>query len=363
MIKTFGSDHVHLDVLKYLIKLKSGVVYTEWPDLRNFIWQHEEQVDFIKQTIDAVRGSYPLVVNTSIDAHGLNYVTAHVEKYQLQSNCVFLVNEPETHFDYFKFFPQFILRAMSQRRGPCGKENPEVQWTNRTHKLNFLNRTARPHRIYAYYLAAQNSWLSHELTSFGNIDNIYQNEQFIMTAQTHDDLINKAIQYGFYSSDLDDFYAKNIKNFPISPENNEHWFNGNLIYDTGAFSYKESYLSYATESNIEQFFPTEKTTKPLVMGNLLLTLSSQHYMQTLHDLGFDLKYKNLDFSCYDSEPSWHTRCQKATDLVTEVYPHIDDIWHDNLDKLRFNSELFLSDNFADKLLSSVTDFFERTNAN
>jgi hypothetical protein len=359
MITTFSGNHVHLDVLKYFIRLRPGFVYTEWPHLRDFLWAHEDQHEFIKKTIDDIRGQKPLIINTAIDAHGLPYVAGYAVKYDLNSRCIFLVSDPHLNVSCFRFFPQFILRAMSQRRGPAGKENPDVTWGKREKKVNFLNRTARAHRIYAFYLMQKFSWVDQELVSFGNVDNVYENNQFIMTEQTHEDLMQKAKQSKFYTAELDKFFQEFKHKFPFSPEGNDDLFTGNLIYDAGAKSYRSSYLSFVTESNVDQFFPTEKITKPLLMGNLPLCLANQYYMKTLDEIGFDLDYDGIPYTDYDTQVHWQHRCEIISQKINYIYSNIEDIWNQNLTRLRHNSELFSSDDFANQFIQPVNDVFER----
>ena len=78
------------------------------------------------------------------------------------------------------------------------------------------------------------------------------------------------------------------------------------------------------------------------------------HMQSLNNMGFDINYQGIDLS-YDSIEDWRERIEACVAEVDRVYPDIPDIWQANQARLQYNSELFLSTEFANSLLTDVQD--------
>lgn len=94
------------------------------------------------------------------------------------------------------------------------------------------------------------------------------------------------------------------------------------------------------ESSHQYWFVTEKTTKPLVLGRLFLTLGCRGFMHRLRDLwGFELYDRDIDYAfdlCEDLEQRVDRYAQELSRLAQLSIQDFQEIYDKNLGKIQHN---------------------------
>ena len=241
----------------------------------------------------------------------------------------------------FRWYPNWILKAISTSLQ--GVHTPPTQlWSPRSHRVSCLNRIPKLHRFYTFYLLNQLPWFQEVYLSFGGFDPLHN---------------NKADHADYFSSFTEkeiQWFQQHQHEWPIKHDPDYQWADFSGQHDPFTPAYRDCYANIATETEMTVFCPTEKTTKCLRTGVLLFAVAMTGHMQSLNNMGFDVDYQGIDLS-YDSIEDWRERIEACVAEVDRVYSDIADVWQANQARLQYNSELFLSTEFANSLLTDVQD--------
>lgn len=118
----------------------------------------------------------------------------------------------------------------------------------------------------------------------------------------------------------------------------------------------ECYLNLVTESDMgHSVFLSEKTYKPLLAGQLWITVGQQHHHQALRWFGFDCFDDVFDQHRYDQASDWQQRTHQAIDTLRAAWTSLPEIYHSSHERLLHNQQLCRSDQFRDQLRRGLRD--------
>lgn len=236
----------------------------------------------------------------------------------------------------FVFYPLWILSAIEKHTSRL-----QVDQFRRSWSLSCLNRIPRLHRFLTYYLLSRQPWFDQVYVSFAGIDP----KQYVYEITD----INQLYALG---SEVKNFFDTHSKDFPMTKDPAFDW-----ISDMHEISpaYTECWANLATETSVQAFCVTEKTTKALRAGCLFFPVASASYIQQLEHMGFDFDFEYIDYS-FDQASSWQSRVAGCVDEIARVYKDLEEIWHANRARLQHNSDWFLSANALNYCLQDVRDY-------
>lgn len=302
-------------------------------------------------------------VNCSLDQLPYLTLSSTVEELGLHTNCVFMTSDHDQVERYrhlnFRYFPYFIAEGIAQVKQQDALENPAINFDHRNNILSCVNRFARFHRLYTFYKLSQQPNLADIKISFTLLETKLPDANGILHPEdlTFSEVLDVARLHGYYSSDFESWLLGVFPRLPIQIEEQD---NRDNKYDNWVKSvaFSDSYANIVTETYVEEFLPTEKVVKPLLAGCLFMPVSSQHYMRKLERMGFDLQFEGIDYTLYDSLPTWQARADCVVDLANTLYPNIKELWHLNSSRLRHNRDLFFSKDLETHVIQDVADVFE-----
>lgn len=302
-------------------------------------------------------------VNCALDRTPLDTLLSLVQQHDLKHTCVFMTGDPDlvaAHRDAnFRYFPYFIAEGISQVRAQNELENPIVDFQSRDIVMSCVNRIARPHRLYLYYLLCQQPNLQQAAFSFTRLCHKFDlvEQEWTIGDYSLTEMIALARQWQFASPEFESWLTTEFSNLPRQIETMDTVDNKYVNWlQSRAFT--GSYANLVTETELEGFVPTEKVVKPLLAGCLFMVMGSPGFVQNLTRMGFDLAFEGIDHQRYDQLVSWHQRARAVADLANEIYPNIPQLWLQNIDKLQYNRNLFFSQQLADHVIDDVLDIFD-----
>lgn len=344
-------DHVHRRILNF-IKYQPGVTPINFGD---FIDDAQRNPQKYKQGFWAV--------NCALDQFPAMTLAQVVQAHGLHTNCAFMTGDHEIVEKYrelnFRYFPYFLAEGIAQIKAVNELENPNITFGPRDNALSFVNRFARFHRVYAYYKLCKQPHLVNSKISFTTLETTFPDANGLLQPVnlTLKQMLDVAKTQNYYSKDFESWLTAE---FPNLPRQIEKYDNTDNKYDNWVTSvaFSGSYANIVTDTYVEDFVPTEKVVKPLIAGCLFMPISSKGYMKKLERMGFDLKFTGIDYARYDNLSSWQDRADAVIELAEEIYPHIEDLWRSNLDRLKHNRNLFFSKSLEQHVIDDVQDFFE-----
>lgn len=117
---------------------------------------------------------------------------------------------------------------------------------------------------------------------------------------------------------------------------------------------EDAYLQIVSESRPElNEFVSEKIFKPIRNGQLFLVQGSTGTIEHLRSIGFDVFDDYIDHSRYDNEPDWKRRTDLMLSLLDEIFPNIEHIYFNTVDRRRKNIELLSSGKLIMPSLSGI----------
>lgn len=301
-------------------------------------------------------------INCALDQFPYHTLSELVAKHDLHTNCVFLVSCPEIASSYqqlnFRYFPYFMAEGIAQTKICDDLINPEINFESRSNRLSCVNRFARYHRVYTLFLLCQQPNLVQAQFSFTSLETKLPDGNGVLhpVNLTIDELLEVAKQREYCTPEFESWLRNDYPRWPRKIETYEPTTSNDTILNCLAFG--DSYANIVTETYVDDFLPTEKVVKPLLAGCLFMPVASANYMKKLELMGFDLQFQGLDYQHYDTLPTWKQRAEKVVEMANKLYPDFDDIWHENLDRLKHNRSLFFSKTLEDHVLHQVTDIFE-----
>jgi len=260
-------------------------------------------------------------------------------------NLIILVNDKswaQDHHDLgFRYFPTWLVTAQHL----VAPSLIDYTWpTQRKYKISCLNRMPRYHRLLLFYLIKQQSWADQSLLSSTGLHGL---------DGLQGDTITSAGLKLLYP-ELESWYTAHADEFPCSYQKDYRWEN---CHDVTTDAYANCYLNIVTETSIDIFCPTEKTTKPLMAGTMPLFLASIDHVDQLTSLGFDLDYQMI------SQPKDTDYCVRAQDIVRhigQIIDNIQEIYHNNLDRIKHNQQWFYSSDLRRNLTNDVREFYDKS---
>jgi hypothetical protein len=347
-------DHIHRRICNF-IKYRTNVTPITFGE---FIDDAQKNPQKYKQNFWAV--------NCALDQFPAMTLAQVVKQHNLHTNCVFMTADSDIVDSYrdlnFRYFPYFMAEGIAQIKTSDDLENPKITFEPRSNMLSCVNRFARFHRVYVYYKLTQQPNLAGAKISFTRLETTFPDEHGILqpVELSLDQMLDVAKFQGYHT---DDFESWLVHEFPHLPRQIEEHNNIDNKYDNWVKSvaFSESYANIVTETYVDDFVPTEKVVKPLLAGCLFMPTSSRGYMKKLESMGFDLKFNGIDYNLYDDLTTWQNRCDSVVGIANDIYPDIEDIWHGNVDRLKYNRELFFSEKLQQHVIHDVQDIFELSN--
>ena len=256
-------------------------------------------------------------------------------------DLIILVNDKswaETHRGLgFRYFPTWLWIAVDTM-APVLRDYP---WSSqRKHKISCLNRMPRYHRLLLFYLIKQQSWAHQVLLSCTGLQGL---------ERLQGDAITSAGLQALHP-DLESWYMDHADEFPCSYQQDYQWEN---CHDATIDAYANCYLNIVTETSVDLFCPTEKTTKPLLAGTIPLFLASSDHVNELTNLGFDLDYEMIS---QPKDTDHRVRAQEIVQHVSEIIDSIQEIhWH-NKHRIAHNQQWFYSADLRRNITNDVKEF-------
>lgn len=120
-------------------------------------------------------------------------------------------------------------------------------------------------------------------------------------------------------------------------------------------AYTDSYINLITESNVAPgVYITEKTWKPVSVGQLFLLMGSPNSIAFLKDCGVDVYEDYIDHKYYDNEMVAETRVQKIFNLADSlVSKDLHKIYQETQARREKNIENYFNGSFNNKYADSL----------
>lgn len=286
-----------------------------------------------------------IVIDAASDPWGLDWVKNLVEPYQ-QAGIItaVLINDKEFAEQNqnlnFRFFPIWAYRYSQ-----WAQQYETVEFFNsaRRYKVSCLNRVARIHRAYTFYLIQQMPWYDRSFVSFYGLNSVNPEKYAeVSLSQVEEEL----------GSDVADFFRRTQNKYPFTHQTDYQWEN---CHHATTEAYADSYSNLCTETAVNTFCPTEKTFKCIASGSLIFPVASQNFVSSMKNLGLDIDYAGLNLSLIDSVVNWKSRTKLTVDLVNQLHDSIPDIWQQNRHRLIHNQNVIKSQELQKSLLTNIKD--------
>lgn len=324
-------------LINNVLTLRPDLDYIDWPQLLEYINQYQ----------DLSRSVYRrLVVNATVDPFDPRLVVKQLKQAGILGRCIVLSSDPDfvdSSVDH-RYFPFYFIKQISKLR----VDKSEFDWNKRTGFFSCLSRSLRPHRILAYYLCRSQLDNNNSMLSFAGLLPYQQHQPADIN-----EIINRAREWQIYTPELESFYRTIMPELPISADIGNDWGYHNY-YNESASPFRDCYAHWALETQFDIVQLGEKTTKPLRAGNLIIMLGYANAVKNIERMGFDLQY--FDHS-YDQLRYWVARTEQGFKLIKENYDLFPEIWHSNITRLKYNSELFLTQQLLNHCIDQVRDLF------
>jgi hypothetical protein len=208
--------------------------------------------------------------------------------------------------------------------------------TNRTHTLSCLNRRPMAHR--AWWLT---EFVKHQWINKNNIFTFLERNPYTnLPVGEHDYYLE------FLTPSRKQIFLSNIPNLPFKFGN----FSGENDITNNHPAFFDSYLNIVTESDIDAVWFSEKTMKPLSVGQLFVVAAGAGSVACLRDFGFDMFDDIIDHDSYDNILNWNDRMSAVSQLVSNLYnANWGDVYHRTHSRRVKNIERFWSPEFRDTI--------------
>ena len=194
------------------------------------------------------------------------------------------------------FYPNWYYWAIDNFIFPAQQNlnNP------RRYKLSCLNGNPRPHRILNYFLLKQKPYVNESLITF---------HQSCELMPRRDDIELDSETLSWWQQAKHTLNDKTDKNLADS------------VSDTHINhpAHTDSYIHLVTETTVDRkLFVTEKTWKPVAMGQLFLVLGAPGIITYLRNQSVDVFDDVIDHNYYDSEPDTVQRINKLQQVLDDL---------------------------------------------
>jgi len=203
----------------------------------------------------------------------------------------------------------------------------------RQHRLGCLNGMPRPHRFFALHLLEQRHLDQDGVIVCHGLRHLYQG-----CDMPPDHLWFQCLPTDVRARLAQDAYRRD---YPGST-----WQLDQHGVTHAAFS--QCALNLVTETDIgPALCHTEKSIKPMLAGQLWITIGPPGINSVLQALGFQCFDRDIPHCRYDSIWPWEQRVTGAIDLLTEIWCSIPDIYQRCMPALEHNQQHAVSHGFRD----------------
>jgi ASC-1-like (ASCH) protein len=258
--------------------------------------------------------------NNGVDTNKIIFLTSNYDIYSRDSNII--------------FYPSWLIASSkSLKKLPVN--------IKKNNKVSCLNNTARSHRFYLFYLLKQKKYFSELIYSLNGLSNY--GKTLTWDLERFNDLPNTI------KTELKDLnlYLKAVSTETLGI--NDHTIDH--------IAYTDSYLNIITESShiLETPFYSEKTIKPIIAGQLFLSVSDKNHIKSVNALGFETFNSTLDNHKYDNFSTYIQRIESMVNLLDNIYENIKSIYFDNIQAIKYNQDYALSYDFRNKFLQPLVE--------
>jgi hypothetical protein len=283
----------------------------------------------------------PVVINFSWNPFNVKEINDLLKSQGIRTdNIIFLTSnyDKDSKDNNIIFYPSWLLSTRLMKKLPID--------IKRNNKVSCLNRIAKCHRFYLYYLLKEKKYfndLVYTLQGMCSYDNNITWDNGSIVGLDH---LPIKIKAELTKLDLN-VTTKQV----LDPNRAANDHSNNHI------AYTDSYMNIVTESSYSLTTPffSEKTIKPLVSGQLFLMAGDQHSVTSLNALGFETFDNSFNNHNYDNFFTYKQRIDSMVDLLDSVYENVESIYFDNIHAIKHNQEYALSDTFRNKFLKPLLD--------
>lgn len=302
-----------------------------------------DNIELIKKAV-----TKPILINAASDPDTIDSILNFIRIYDLGDKvAAVLVNDmsavEKVKSTKLVFFPTLAYKFHHDWK----YVQYPMDFDSRNHKLLCFNRAPEVSRALTFYYLSQFPWFDQVKFSFYGMSSFGDNN-----------MPNKAAYNGFlrYTGKEGEAWIRK-QNFPISVVGDVGWDNmpHKGCHNPYNYFYVSSYANLCTESSGISLTITEKSMKAIAAGNLLWTVSAPNHMNVLANMGFDLKFENMDFDKYDTIEDLNDRVIACVENVAENFNNIPEIWHQHKSQLKKNREWLFSEDFKQHLISNIKD--------
>jgi len=131
---------------------------------------------------------------------------------------------------------------------------------------------------------------------------------------------------------------------------NEPFPDGWEYVSNASQTHRLCYIDYVLESSVHEKFVSEKIWKPILSGQLFLSLGSMGLIKHLEDLGIDTFRDIIDHSRYDNVVDTRTKIDVILGLLDNLLcSNLDRLWDDTYERRLHNLNLMYDPDFHQQL--------------
>jgi hypothetical protein len=254
-------------------------------------------------------------------------------------NFIQLTYNPADSKPLMIYYPHYCYVVKSMWK-PAYKKN--VEQLPKKYKISCLNGNTRWHRIYNYILLKERF----DISDFAIT--LYSDQP--VEHDTDDRLVKSELSPFNITQKWDSIKHQ----FPL-----RHSVNNGIGTPYNHPAHSDSYINLVTETDMKNFYMTEKTWQPIASAQLFLVAGYQHIIAHLRDIGVDTFDDYIDHKYYDSEPNWQARLQKIHQVIEDLLSQdIAEIYNNTKQRRINNAEKFFNEEFGiqyrDKIISCIT---------
>lgn len=318
--------------------MKFKVPYYHNP--KNIIFNNDFSINY--EFFEKLTPSSPVVINLSLDPYNVKEINELLKLQGINTDkIIFLTSnyDLDSTYNNIIFYPSWLISS-----GRLLKKLPIN--TKRNNKVSCLNRIAKCHRFYLFYLLKEKKYfneLIYTLQGMSSYDNnlTWDNGQIVGF-----DHLPPKIKSELKKLNLN---VTTVQTSDPDKAANDH--------SVDHIAYTDSYMNIITETsyNLATPFFSEKTIKPLASGQLFLMAGDQNSINSLRALGFETFDHAFDNHKYDNFFTYKQRIDFMVELVDSVYENIESIYFDNIQAITHNQDYALSDRFRNRFFKPLLD--------
>jgi len=284
----------------------------------------------------------PVVINLSLDPHNAHQLNQLLKSRGIRTDqMIFLTSSYniDSSDPNIIFYPSWLIStSLSLTKLPTDLK--------RNYKISCLNRVAKCHRFYLFYLLKDKKYFNDLVYTLQGMSSYNDNLTWDNGQIVGFDDLPKKIKAELAQLDLN---VTTVQVPDIEQASNDH--------SIDHVAYTDSYMNIVTETSHRLATPffSEKTMKPLASGQLFLIAGDQNSINSLRALGFETFDHAFDNHNYDNFVTYKQRIDAMVELVDSVYENIESIYFDNIQAIQHNQDYAQSDAFRSSFLKPLLD--------